>query len=259
MASAAALFLCGGCGGGENRIVRLEWPAMGTVAAVQVRGAASSADAAEIRDAARRAASGVEKLLNAHDPASELSRLAPLDDAAVLSSCNPLVRPCYEAAFAFSRETGGRFSPRWRGAGTLDLGAIAKGFAADLAAEAAAKTAAAARCDGILIDFGGNLKAAKGRWKAAIYGSSPQKTMVLEENAAAATSAAYHRGGHIKDGRSGKTVARDELSVTVLVQPGARSATAADALSTVCFVLGREAAAKLLSSSHPEAEALWLP
>lgn len=252
-----ALLLCGGCGE-SPRAIRLEWPAMGTVAAVQVRGFRSQADAAEIRDTVRRVFAGVEKLLDAHDPDSELSRLARLDDAGVVASCAPLVRPCYEAAFAFERETQGRFSPRWRGKGTLDLGAIAKGFAADLAAEAAAKSAAAARCEGILVDLGGNLKAAKGEWKIAIYGSSPRKTATLAENAAAATSAAYYRGGHIADAKSGKTVEREERSVTVLLPPGGRSAMDADALSTVCFILGAQESATFLSATRPDAQAIWV-
>ena len=49
---------------------------MGTLASVRVRGS----DVAEARDVVRAAFSEVERLLNAHDKATEICTLASLDD-----------------------------------------------------------------------------------------------------------------------------------------------------------------------------------
>lgn len=253
LAFSAVFALCASCTS-RGRIVRLEWPAMGTVAAVQVRGAQSMEDVAAIRDAARRTVAKVESLLNAHDPSSELSRLARLDDNGVIAACNPFVRPCYEAAFLFAKRTEGRFSPRWRGPGTLDLGAIAKGFAADLAADAVLRLQAAPRCDGILVDIGGNLKSAKGSWNVAILGAPADGVFQLEEKASAATSGEYFRGSHIIDAKTHEVAKNAQLSVSV-VHPS--SAMVADALSTICFILGKDVGARFIAENFPEALVYW--
>ena len=225
--------------GCRRPVERIEWPVMGTVAAVQVRGG-GGLPASSYRQSAADAFAEVERLLNAHDPDSELSRLAPLGDAAVLARCDARMRPCYAAAFALERLSGGAFSPRWRGTNTLDLGAIAKGFAVDLAAELT-------YVDGndALLDPGGDGFAAE---------------VDLREGEALATSATYFRGSHIRDARTGATVSNGVASVTVL----ARSAMWADGLSTALFVLGPDAGAALLNTAaekFPEAgvaAALWL-
>ena len=151
-----AALCCLALAGCRRPVERIEWPVMGTVAAVQVRGGGGH-PASSYRQSAADAFAEVERLLNAHNPDSELSRLAPLGNDAVLAQCDARVRPCYAAAFALERLSGGAFSPRWRGTNTLDLGAIAKGFAVDLAAEST-------YVDGndALLDLGGNLKAIQG-------------------------------------------------------------------------------------------------
>ena len=254
----AAFAVCSAlCGcGRDNAIVRLEWPAMGTVAAVQVRSPASGTVAPALRDCVRRVFSRVQKLLDAHDPGSELSRLARLDDAGVLAGCDPLVRPCYEAAFRLRDETGGRFDPRWRGPDTLDLGAIAKGFAADLAADAVRKLDVLDGCDGLLIDIGGNLLAAKGGWKVSVLGSRDSAPFCLEEGAAVATSSDFFRGKHIFDAKTGLPATPAIRSVSV-VHPS--SAMIADGLSTFCYISGdrRDKAEDFVSRHHPDARILW--
>ncbi len=200
-----------------------------------------------LRDGAKRTFATVEELLNAHDPRSELSRLAALSDEEILEKCTPLVRPCYEAAFRLRDETGGAFNPRWRGAKTMDLGAIAKGFAVDLAV----REARDAEVGRALVDLGGNLKAARGTWKVGIFGGGE---FALREGEACATSAKYFRGDHIRDGRSGAAVTNAVRSVTV-VHP--TSAMLADGLSTVMFLLGEEAGERFLRERHPEARAIW--
>ena len=251
-ATAAFAAALAGCGAAKAPVERVEWTAMGTVAALQCRGSCDP----RATETVKRVFADVERLLSAHDPASELSRLAPLPDEEVLARCDPLVRPCYEAAFRLMRETGGAFSPRWRGPGTLDLGAIAKGFAADLAAERL-RAGGLASAD-MLVDLGGNLKAVSGEWTAGVYAppgaDAPPEAIRLAPGSACATSGEYARGRHIRDGRTGRAVDGGPVSVTV-VHPA--SATLADGLSTVMFVLGREKGEVFLRSFHPEARAVW--
>lgn len=244
----AALLLAAGCGTGA-RIDAVEWTVMGTVAKVQTRGATDKAAV----QAVQAAFALVNDCLNAHDPGSELSRLAGLTDDEILAQCNPAMRPCYEAAFRLRDETGGRFNPRWRGEGTMDLGAIAKGFAVDLAA---------ADCRGaaqdLLIDLGGNLKSVRGRWRVGVYtptGGAATGRLELAAGEGCATSAKYFRGEHIRDGLSGAAATNDVVSVTVW-HPS--SAMLADGLSTVMFLLGRAEGERFLAAHYPEARAIWL-
>ena len=226
-----ALLAVGGCMR-RSGVERVEWTVMGTVAAVQSKG--------PTQDVARRVSADVrgmfnevEALLNAHSETSEISKLAGLPDGQVLDSCHKEMAPCYESAFMLQKATGGVFNPRWRGANTLDLGAIAKGFAVDLAAERARVPPGSA----VLIDLGGNVKAVKGSWRTGVKnpgGSGFASIVDLKEGEALATSAKYFRGAHIYDGRVGKPVDNGVASVTVLC----RSAMMADGLSTALFVLG---------------------
>ena len=192
-----AALCCLALAGCRRPVERIEWPVMGTVAAVQVRGG-GGLSASCYRQSAADAFAEVERLLNAHNPDSELSRLAPLGNDAVLAQCDARVRPCYAAAFALERLSGGAFSPRWRGANTLDLGAIAKGFAVDLAAELT-------YVDGndALLDLGGNLKAIQGEggsrrpWRTGVRdpgGDGFAAEVDLREGEALATSATYRLG-----------------------------------------------------------------
>lgn len=232
-AAALALLLPAGCG---ERAGCLEWPVMGTVAAVQTRAADAADSAMRVRGPVQARFAALEAALNAHDPASDLSRLAPLADAEVCARCAPEVRPCYAAAFRLQALSGGAFSPRWRGAGTLDLGAIAKGFAVDCAA---ADAAGAASDASVLLDLGGNVKSLRGTWRTGVKdpsGAGIAAVVALRPGEALATSATYFRGSHIRDGRTGCVVSNGVASVTVL----SPSAMWADGLSTTLFVLGPE-------------------
>ena len=202
----------------------------------------------------------VEKSLNRFDAQSELSRLAPLPDAEILEKCDAEMRLCYETAFKLHEESDGAFDPRWRGEGTLDLGAIAKGFAVDLAVETF--NATSIRCVGegahtpekILIDLGGNLKVAGSEsWNVGVANSD--RSLTLTNGMACATSAEYFRGKHIFDARTGHAVSNDLVSVTI-VHPN--SAMLADGLSTVCFILGETEGEAFLRKFHPEATAVWV-
>ena len=241
-----ALSLCG-CADERTAPVRVEWPTMGTVAAVQAKGPGAPASVRAMRTSVQATFARIESLLNAHDPKSELRRLAGLSDEEVLARCDAGVRSCYEAAFALMRETDGAFSPRWRGLETLDLGAIAKGFAVDVAAD---DVAAAGGSADALIDLGGNLKAVRGTWTAGVRdpeGDGVAAVVTLRTGEALATSATYFRGAHVFDGRAGRPVANGVASVTVLCP----SALWADALSTALFVLGPEEGARFLRTRSP--------
>ena len=231
-------------------IERLEWPVMGTVAAVQTRGATADELSAAVK-ATRESFSRIERLLNAHNPNSELNRLAALSDEEILAQCDEQVRPCYEMAFELMRKSGGAFNPRWRGPGTLDLGAIAKGFAVD---EAVADLGWPIGAPGLLLDLGGNLFAVNGSWRTQIAGTDVQ--LLLNEGMTCATSAEYYRGKHIYDGRTGRAVSNGVASVTVEV---AGSAMEADGLSTTLFVLGPEEGKRFLDEKWKTVgvQAVW--
>lgn len=244
---ALSLLVATAAGCRRGGIERVEWPVMGTVAAVQVRNQSAFSGGYAGTNSARLVFSEVERLLNAHDPKSELSLLATLSEDEILSRCDKgeprrlpwlSVRPCYEAAFRLARASGGAFNPRWRGTNTLDLGAIAKGFAVDVAETTCYVTNADA-----LIDLGGNVKALKTDngshrpWRTGVRdpnGDGYAAKVDLREGEALATSATYYRGSHIRDGRTGCVVSNGVASVTVLC----RSAMWADGLSTTLFVLG---------------------
>ena len=236
-----------GCGRRGGDVYSLEFISMGTTASVKSRGE----NPQRACEAVKEVFAEVERLLNAHDPESELSRLAKLPDEEILIKCSPLVRPCYEAAFKLERETCGTFSPRWRGEGTLDLGAIAKGYAIDLAVEKLREKFP----DGpeMLVDLGGNLRAVSGGWTIGLHGGG--ETFVLKPGEAVATSGEYFRGRHIKDARTGGDVEKPVYSVSVIC-PG--SAMTADALSTVMFIYGREKGEAFIRKNYPSARVIWI-
>ena len=235
---------------------------MGTVAAVQTRGFHSlEKEAMWVRGLGLPVFGIVELNLNAHEPKSELSRLAPRPDEEVCTSCLSDMRPCYEAAFALHKASDGAFDPRWRGTNTLDLGAIAKGFAVDRL-DATLKAAHPVRTD-CLVDLGGNVKALRGSWRTGV--KDPDRggfaaVVDLREGEALATSATYYRGSHIYDGRTGLAVSNGVASVTVLCN----SAMWADGLSTTLFVLGPEEGRKFMDDrlkalvGDESVSALWI-
>ena len=239
MASAA---LCCLAGCARRPAERVEWTTMGTVAAVQVRGG----DVAAVRAAVQAAFEEVRREFDAHDPESAIRRLG---------GCTDFGRPCHDCAMRLREASGGAFDPCWRKDGRLDYGAIAKGFAVDVAAE----RLAAAISDGqdVLVDLGGNVKAVRGKWKVGIKdpaGGGICETVELGEGESLATSATYFRGRHIYDGRTGKAVSNGVASVTVRCG----SAMLADGLSTTLFVLGADAGRDFISRFAPDASALFV-
>lgn len=221
---------------------RVEWTTMGTVAAVQVRGG----DIAAVRSVVQAAFEEVRREFDAHDPESAVRRLG---------GCTEFGRPCHDCAMRLREASGGAFDPCWRKDGRLDYGAIAKGFAVDVAAERLESTISGGQ--DVLIDLGGNIKSVRGEWKVGIKdpaGSGMCETVGLGEGESLATSALYFRGRHIYDARTGSPVSNGVASVTVRC----RSAMMADGLSTTLFVLGVDAGREFISRFAPDASALFV-
>ena len=210
---------------------------MDTVAAVQFRG--GPVDHGVVA-AVRAAFEKTNAEFNAFDAQSAICRTG---------KCTTFGQPCWDFAFKLKEQTDGAFDPRWQGKDKLDFGAVAKGFAVDVAAD---RVKVLAPSVDVLIDLGGNLKAVKGDWTVGVKDGD---SFVLHEGESCATSARYYRGGHIRDGRTGVAVVNDVYSVTV-VHP--TSAMLADGLSTVLFILGRKKSEAFLLRNYPEARAVWI-
>jgi len=140
---------------------------------------------------------------------------------------------------------------------SLDLGAIAKGFAADEAA-AIVKNAGLKKA---IIDLGGNIitcgeKEDKSLWKVAIQNPNEDRGIYLGitqvKEMSVVTSGVYERffeeGGkryhHIFSPGTGYPAENELLSVTII----AANSMDADALSTAVFVMGYEKGASLLET-----------
>ena len=230
------LFLVG-C---EAEIKRVEWPVMGTIAALQTRGGSNKL-LGELKDAVEnRCYQQIIAEFNAHDPNSQINREG---------HCSAFGQECEKAAYLLMYQSLCAFNPQWRDNGKPDFGAIAKGFAVDLAC----KEAKALTNRDMLLDLGGNLRSVRGVWRVGIAGSD--LVITLSNDMACATSAEYFRGKHIYDGRTGQPVSNNVQSVTI-IHPN--SAMLADGLSTVCFILGHDEGEEFLKKYYPEAKACWI-
>ena len=254
----------------SGKRTRLQWPAMGTVAAITFRGGAPEAQDA-VREQVRKTWSALEKRLSAWTDDSELALLAPAlaaEGEATLAKVPPDVRTCYSFAFDLKRQSGGAFDPvigdAMRKAGftrrtAVDLGAVAKGFAVDRAWEDLP-------AGDILLDLGGNLRARGGKWHTGVRNPFASESLAAEfdlaDGEAVATSGNYERFverdgvrySHILDARTGKPTT-GIAGVTVV----AASAMLADGLSTTLFILGPKDGMEFLKRHYPGTAALWLP
>ena len=148
----------------------------------------------------------------------------------------------------------------------LDLGAIAKGFAADELTRIVRQAGIAHA----VIDIGGTISAVGKRpdgkrWNIGIRDPRVQQGQPVIsaaiESCSISTSGSYERYfeqdgvryHHIIDPATGYPVRNNMIAVSVFSD----SATDADALSTACFVLGYEKAVKLLAEL-PDTEALFI-
>ena len=146
----------------------------------------------------------------------------------------------------------------WNPGMRLDFGAIAKGYAVDVAFE----RLVAAGYTNFIINIGGNMRCigtprkGSSAWKVAVRDprlkleAEPLGTLLLSGGMAVATSGNYEqffeldgkRYTHIVDPRTGMPVS-GMAQVTVVAQ----TAVEADALSTTCFVLGPKGSASILA------------
>ena len=138
--------------------------------------------------------------------------------------------------------------------GKIDLGGIGKGFASDKARECLERY----QVNYAVVDFGGNIltygtKPDGSSFKVAIADGNDSSFAVLEVgNTCVITSGGYERyfeeNGkryhHLLDPSTGKPAENGLVSVTIISENG----TLADALSTACFVMGKEEGMKLAES-----------
>ena len=185
---------------------------------------------------------------------SQINRLRPSQ----IMSVSPELADCLTQALDLQALTRGAFDPGFGGAGppasgqllidreallvsvaggtvALDLGAIGKGFALDLAA---AELAAWELPQTLLIGGGSSLLALPGsgassrmKWEVGIGGAKPSHRLFLEKDALGSSGTAV-KGEHIVDPRTGRPVSAGRRTWAV-----AASAAAADALSTAWMVL----------------------
>lgn len=223
-------------------------PVAGSVVTVKVRSNIAEYSPYQAIQGVSNVFAKVGALLDARNPESEISVLAPSNDVEVLEFCNPLVKPCYATAFRLREQSGGAFNPRWRGEKTLDLIGIDKSYAMD-AAQAAS---IAFGGNESYVDIDHNVRTFGGKWKVSIVGG---EVLTLTNGMACATCGECYRGKPVYDGRTGFPVSNEVYSVTV-VHPD--SVMLADGLSTICYILGVSEAEAFLKEYYPDARAIWL-
>ncbi len=191
------------------------------------------------------------------------SRPAEPDENELLAA---LARANWQAVALRSTPTSATVQLRDAGM-QLDLGAIAKGYAVDLAWT----RLKAANHTNLLIDLGGNLRAigeaapGRGGWRTGVRNPFAENAIIgmflMRDGEAVATSGNYERFveiagiryAHIMDGHTGHPVTG--IAGTTVIAPDAMTA---DALSTTLFILGPQKGVELLRN-HPGCEALWIP
>lgn len=265
----------------HNERQTFRWPSMGTIAQVTFRESTESEQ--DMLARVRESYAHLEKRLSAWDETSELSRLAAAGCTNWLGAVSPEVRPCYAAALRLARESKEAFNPavglklRALGVGrrgrysSFDLGAIAKGFAVDFAAQQITNRPPRS----LLLDLGGNLRVLGDRpWRtgirnpfACLNSAQPKfcALVVLTNGESVATSGNYERFiekdgkrlSHILDGRTGEPTSG--IAGVTVITPSDYGATLADGLSTTLFVLGPDEGTSFLSTYYPRALALWIP
>ena len=264
--------------GNEMKTVR--WPVMGTIAQLSLRGDISRGE--QIRPLVQEVYIRLDDLLSAWNPDSELSRLAASNCTDWVAAASREARPCYAAALRLAEQSGGAFNPRvgakLRELGVsggspysdFDLGAIAKGFAVDVAAQTITRAITNAPPD-LLIDLGGNLRVVgDGVWRTGVRNPFDRLgpfvgVIALTNGESVATSGNYERFierdgirySHILDGRTGEPT--HGIAAVTVVTPAHYGALLADGLSTTLFVLGPQDGARFLARHYPEALALWIP
>ena len=291
---ACALLLCCGCGKAEKKTA--SFFAMDTLMQLTVYGGTDDALAV-----ARDVIEGLDVLLDATDPQSALSQLqngdalprtileplqtaqkiADATDGALDVTLYPLSDAWgfYTKNYRVPSATERRALLQNRGSvlvqdgslvlsdgAKLDLGSVAKGYAADRAAESLRKNGV----QGAVLALGGNVQTLGQKpdgsdWRVSVADPlQPDGTVcdLLVGETAVVTSGSYQRSftengktyHHILDPSTGAPAESGLLSVTVVCPDGAT----ADGLSTALFVLGAERGAALWKNGALAFDALWI-
>lgn len=206
---------------------------MGTVVSFDLRDGSVPIEAL---DAAIAWLHAVDARFSPYRTDSEVSRLA--DGTLDERDSHPDVRAILAMADQLTLDSDGAFDARgWRADRRLDPSAIVKGWSIQVAAD----RLAAAGGRSFAINAGGDIVARGGPvpgvpWRVGVrHPDRPDRVaaVLTLSDAAVATSAAYERGAHIRDPRTGTTPS-GVRSMTV-VGP---SLTWADAYATTAYVKG---------------------
>ena len=291
---ACLLLSCCGCAKAEKKTA--SFFAMDTIMQITAYGAAEDAIAQ-----ARDVIEGLDTMLDATDPQSMLSRvqdgeslprtiLAPLQTAQTIAAATDgaldvTLYPLSDAWGFYSKEyrvppqseirslleNRGAFSVRdgklsCTAGLKLDLGSVAKGYAAMCAAEKLRQNGV----QSAVLSLGGNVQTVGRKpdgsdWRVSVTDPlHPDGTVcdLLVGETAVVTSGSYQRSftenghtyHHILDPATGAPAQSGLLSVTVVCADG----TTADGLSTALFILGAERGTALWRSGTIPFDALWI-
>lgn len=205
---------------------------MGTPMRVVVNGK----DAALLAQQAKQEILRLEKLFNRFDENSEISKLNNRKSLQLSKDTKEIIKLSQKMKVL----TNGAFNVQY--GGKIDLGGIAKGYAADKARALLMKSGAKSG----MIDMASSIAVFGPRtWKIAIkhprQNGQYLKTIELKDGQSLSTSGDYERGKHIIDPKTKKPAMLCQ-AVTIV----GTSAAQCDALSTAVFVLGPVQGAKLL-------------
>lgn len=209
---------------------------MGTPMRIVVNGK----DAALLAQQAKQEILRLEKLLDRYDENSEISKLNNGKRIQFSKDTKEILILSQEMKVL----TKGAFDVKYNG--KIDLGGIAKGYAADKARVLLMKSGAKSG----MIDMASSIAVFGPRtWKIAIKHPRQTghylKTIELKDGQSLSTSGDYERGKHIIDPKTLKPAMLCQ-AVTIV----GTSAAKCDALSTAMFVLGPVQGAKLLDGYY---------
>lgn len=194
--------------------------------------------AAELKRAIDLELARIDAMASTWRDDSELMRYNHADNPQAFE-LSPQLSWLIEQAKQIQTQTNGAFSLRPDG-GAMDLSGIAKGYAVDRVVELLQREFKITHC---LVDIGGEVRAVGNGpggdgWRVGLYqptdATNRDVPMLQLRDTSVATSGTYFRGPHIIDPSTGKPVANDLLSASV-IHP---SNTTADALATALYVMG---------------------
>jgi len=212
---------------------------MGCPVEIKVEGARGLGDLA-ISEISR-----LDKLFNAYDPNSEISRLNRGEKFKV----SPDTKNILELSDQIRKLTNGAFNVKY--SGSIDLGAIGKGYAVESARQLLLKSGAKSG----IIDMRSSIAVSGDKiWKIGIQHPREKNKLLgiveLKDGQSLGTSGDYERGLHIIDPKTGEP-AETMWSITIV----GTNAAVVDALSTGVYVLGAKKGMELIES-RPDIEGL---